>query len=315
MERVRRSPSSSSALALLAAPAAGAGSRESWAKSAILTVTTAGLFPGKPATFRPADPLTAGDLAELLAAIGARPCQRRPTRRRRDDRGARRRARRRARPAPGRAPARRRRTRRRARPAPRFGTEVVARLLGLRTDLPSPTTARSCSPPSRRREPTPPSPPPASSRSARRSRRRPGPGADPGRRGRRSRRRRLRPLDRPDLRRPGAHAAAAGSAPHCRVADRLPVRLGRRGREGGARLRLLRPRLARVQARVLRRCAGPRRHDQGRTAAQMAAEIPRSERIRLADLQPGDVMFFGPKGRRSKAARSTTRRSTSATAG
>ena len=25
----------------------------------------------------------------------------------------------------------------------------------------------------------------------------------------------------------------------------------------------------------------------------MAAEIPRSERIRLADLQPGDVMFFG----------------------
>ena len=41
---------------------------------------------------------------------------------------------------------------------------------------------------------------------------------------------------------------------------------------------------------------------QGRTAAQMAAEIPRSERIGRADLQPGDVLFFGPKGRRSKAA-------------
>jgi cell wall-associated NlpC family hydrolase len=41
---------------------------------------------------------------------------------------------------------------------------------------------------------------------------------------------------------------------------------------------------------------------QGRTAARMAAGIPRGDRIGRADLQPGDVMFFGPNGRRSKAA-------------
>jgi cell wall-associated NlpC family hydrolase len=34
----------------------------------------------------------------------------------------------------------------------------------------------------------------------------------------------------------------------------------------------------------------------------MAAEIPRTDRIKRADLQPGDVMFFGRKGRHSKAA-------------
>jgi hypothetical protein len=32
----------------------------------------------------------------------------------------------------------------------------------------------------------------------------------------------------------------------------------------------------------------------GRTAAQMAGEIPRSQRIRLADTRPGDLLFFGP---------------------
>jgi cell wall-associated NlpC family hydrolase len=31
----------------------------------------------------------------------------------------------------------------------------------------------------------------------------------------------------------------------------------------------------------------------GRTAAQMAAEIPKSQRIRLDELQPGDLIFFG----------------------
>jgi cell wall-associated NlpC family hydrolase len=35
----------------------------------------------------------------------------------------------------------------------------------------------------------------------------------------------------------------------------------------------------------------------------MAGEMPRSDRIeKVADLQPGDVMFFGPNGRRSKVA-------------
>jgi cell wall-associated NlpC family hydrolase len=40
----------------------------------------------------------------------------------------------------------------------------------------------------------------------------------------------------------------------------------------------------------------------GRTAAQMAAEVPRTQRIPFAQLEPGDVMFFGRGGRRARAA-------------
>ena len=40
----------------------------------------------------------------------------------------------------------------------------------------------------------------------------------------------------------------------------------------------------------------------GRTAAQMAGEVPAARRIQLAKLQPGDLMFFGPGGRRARAA-------------
>ena len=39
----------------------------------------------------------------------------------------------------------------------------------------------------------------------------------------------------------------------------------------------------------------------GRTAAQMAGEAPRARRIQLGKLEPGDVMFFGPGGRRASA--------------
>jgi cell wall-associated NlpC family hydrolase len=35
-------------------------------------------------------------------------------------------------------------------------------------------------------------------------------------------------------------------------------------------------------------------HIGGRTAAQQAAEIPRSRRLRLAEVRPGDLLFFGP---------------------
>ena len=38
----------------------------------------------------------------------------------------------------------------------------------------------------------------------------------------------------------------------------------------------------------------------GRTAAQMAGEIPRGQRIQFEDLEPGDVMFFGRGGRRAR---------------
>ena len=40
----------------------------------------------------------------------------------------------------------------------------------------------------------------------------------------------------------------------------------------------------------------------GRTAAQMAGEVPRGRRIPFAALEPGDVMFFGRGGRRARAA-------------
>jgi cell wall-associated NlpC family hydrolase len=39
----------------------------------------------------------------------------------------------------------------------------------------------------------------------------------------------------------------------------------------------------------------------GRTAAQMAGEIPRAARLRLADIRPGDLLFFGPASFRSPA--------------
>ena len=41
---------------------------------------------------------------------------------------------------------------------------------------------------------------------------------------------------------------------------------------------------------------------QGRTAAAMAGEVPRSMRIKLAQLAPADLLFFGPGGRRAKPA-------------
>ena len=40
----------------------------------------------------------------------------------------------------------------------------------------------------------------------------------------------------------------------------------------------------------------------GRTTSQMSREVPRAERIPFADLQPGDLLFFGTKGPRSKPA-------------
>jgi cell wall-associated NlpC family hydrolase len=40
----------------------------------------------------------------------------------------------------------------------------------------------------------------------------------------------------------------------------------------------------------------------GRTAAAMAGEVPRRQRIKPAQLAPADVMFFGPGGKRAKPA-------------
>ena len=40
----------------------------------------------------------------------------------------------------------------------------------------------------------------------------------------------------------------------------------------------------------------------GRTTFQMSVEVPRSQRISFANLQPADVIFFGDKGPRSQSA-------------
>ena len=40
----------------------------------------------------------------------------------------------------------------------------------------------------------------------------------------------------------------------------------------------------------------------GRTAAQMAGEVPKNRRIAFASLEPGDLLFFGRGGRRARAA-------------
>jgi cell wall-associated NlpC family hydrolase len=292
------------ALALaLAAPAAGAGSHESWAKRAIATVTREGLFPGKPATFRPADPLASDTLAELLAAIGS------PV----------------APPADPEKPvtiagldaalvgalglrpvALELAEAARAaglNPPARFGTEVVARLLGLRTDLPVSDDSQELQP---AQTATRADAAFSAARVLSLGQEVPGGVPAPG----------LTPV---------AAADAAGGVAYVRsIGSTFAV-----------------PALTPQQQEVLRTafslvgypyvwggddeaiepgfdCSGlvwrvfklqqypdmPGLSDtiRGRTAAQMAAEIPRSERIKEADLEPGDVMFFGPKGRRSKPA-------------
>jgi cell wall-associated NlpC family hydrolase len=125
-------------LGLAAAPAAApAASAPSWAAAQIRLVTSRGLMGGDTAAFRPDDPITAGELADLVAGLTGKPpvAAADPT-------------------APvtvagldaslvrgvGLGDAAKRFTTgvRAAGLAPpsRFGTEVVARLLGLRTDHP-----------------------------------------------------------------------------------------------------------------------------------------------------------------------------------
>jgi cell wall-associated NlpC family hydrolase len=58
------------AAALLSVPAWGAQTSEAWAAAAIRTVTADGILPGTPGTFRAADPLTGLQLSSMLAALG-----------------------------------------------------------------------------------------------------------------------------------------------------------------------------------------------------------------------------------------------------
>jgi cell wall-associated NlpC family hydrolase len=43
----------------------------------------------------------------------------------------------------------------------------------------------------------------------------------------------------------------------------------------------------------------------GRTAAQMAGEIPKSQRLHLDEIRPGDLLFFGSGSFRSKSTERT----------
>jgi S-layer homology domain len=130
------------ASAVLAAPAFGARSatpapHEGWAKKAIATVTSRGIFPGTPKTFRPTDPLTAGTLSAVLAALGGAtdtnvPDPAAPVSMEGLDAAVV--------DALGLGPAaddiQRVANDAGLEPPARFGTEAVARFLGLRTDLP-----------------------------------------------------------------------------------------------------------------------------------------------------------------------------------
>jgi cell wall-associated NlpC family hydrolase len=287
----------------LSAPAAGAGTHGSWATSAILTVTREGLLPGKPSAFSPEGPLTSGMLGDLLGALGARV------------------------PAPDdpssavtiagldaalvealglRPVARQLAAAARAAgldPPSRFGTEVVARLLGLRTDLPLGDDSQELQP---SQTATRADAAFSAARVLSLGREAPGGVPAPGST-------------------PVAAADAAGGVAYVRsIASTFVV-----------------PQLTTEQQAVLRTavslvgypyvsggddesvepgfdCSGlvwrvfkvqaypgmPALGDtiQGRSAARMAAGIPRSDRIGGIDLQPGDVVFFGPRGRRSKAA-------------
>jgi cell wall-associated NlpC family hydrolase len=135
---MRRLVATTFCFALLAAPASASGTRQSWARAEIKLVTARGLFPGTPATFQPGDPLSAGTLASLITALTARPAATPPTPEAVvsiaqldaalvDALGLRGAAREFAAGALNAG----------LRPSSRFGTEVVARLIGLRIDHPA----------------------------------------------------------------------------------------------------------------------------------------------------------------------------------
>ena len=275
--------------AVLPWPASGATATDAWAKNAIALVTSRGIFPGTPATFRPTDPLTSGELAGLLSALGEPAAQDpalplasvsvadldaalvgalglRPVAAQFADV---------ARSAG-------------LEPPGRFGTEVVARLLGLRTDL---------APASQELQPA-------------------------------------QPATRADAAFSAARVLTLGGAPsalHSPVAAADAG--GGVSYVRGISTDFAIPPLSPIQQQILRTAvsligfpyvwggdneklepgfdcsgfvwrvfklasypgapglAGTLR---GRTAAQMALEVPSSERIPIGGLQPADILFFRP---------------------
>jgi cell wall-associated NlpC family hydrolase len=277
--------------ALLPAPAWGAHTSEAWAAVSIRTVTSDGIFPGTPASFRPADPFTGSELhsllvalgdpnakvstgpaepvtiagldAALVAALGLRPVAEQFA-------------------AVARSAG--------IGPPARFGTEVVARLLGLRVDLPVADDSQ---------EPQP-----------------------------------QQPATRAEAAFSAARVLELGGVPAASETHLSAAAAGGgvqyvTGISSGFAL----PPLSPLQQQIVHTavsligypyvwggtneklepgfdCSGfvwrvfklasysgaPALSAtlKGRTAAQMALEVPRGERIRLADLQPADIVFFKP---------------------
>jgi len=309
-----------------AALAAGSGSDGAWAQPQIALVTSSGLFAGTPATFQGGDPLTQGALAAALAKLTGAPATA---------------------PADGAADVTMEQldralvdalglrdtayrfwlAARRAglNPPRRFGTEVVARLLGLRLNHPAAQDDLELQPQqtATRAEAaysfaqilglagaTPPAPSvPPTAQTA------PAAPAVPA------------PLAAPAT----PPVAAAAATPYGSTSAVQQVK----AEAQAFALPPLTPWQARILAtafsyvgypyvwggtgdgtagfdcsgfvwRVYKLTAYPDEGDlagvlRGRTTMEMSAEVPRSQRIAAADLEPGDVMFFG-RGPTSKPA-------------
>jgi cell wall-associated NlpC family hydrolase len=279
--------------AVAAPKATSSASKRSWAQPEIRLVVSRGLMARSVATFRPNDALTQGELADLVAGLTQQP----------------------AKPAPSpETPVTMAQLDTRLvralgfgdeattfyewtasaglRPPSRFGTEVVARLLGLRTNHPTGQDDLE-------RLPNDPAPRAEAAYSA------------------------ARILELSDSEKTAVEEAAAGfELPQLTTWQRrvltTAVRfIGFPYIWGGESESTDSPYGPQVQGgfdcsgfawRVYKlesypsapQLAGALR---GRTAAAMAGEVPRRQRIKPGRLAPADLMFFGPGGPRAKAAR------------
>lgn len=277
---------------VVVAPAGARPGASSWAQPQIKTVVRAGLLAPTVASFRPQDPLTAGELAAALEALGARaPVVTDPERivtiRELDAQlviaaGLRLEARS-IRSAAVRAG---------LRPTAWLGTETVARLLGFRINhsVPNEHLELQVSEPASRAE--------AAYSLARLLALRDG--------DREAVRAAVATLELPELtdlqRRVLAPALRLVGSPYVYAGtSERPQQLLGKTVPGGFdcsglvwRVYKLDPGTASVPglASTIR----------GRTSYAMSAETPRSARVARAALQPADVVFFGPRGPRSKPA-------------
>jgi len=291
MRRLVAAALAATALSLAPAASPSAAAPASWAQAQIREVTAAGLMGGDAASFRAADPMTAGDLADLVSGLtGRAPVD----------------------PAEPDAPvsmarldaqlvralgldtaAREFATALRSvglAPPSAFGTETVARLLGLRTNHPTRLDALELRPQdvATRAE--------AAYSAAR-----------------------ILELDDGDLAalRASADAFAPGTLdePEREVLRTAVSLIGYPYVWGGTSENQQAPFGKTVPGgfdcsgfvwRVykLGAAAGTPLADtlRGRTTYEMSGEVPRAERIPFAELEPGDVVFFGTHGPRSRPA-------------